>query len=162
PKKPFVLISVPDFSKLRESFEKSELARLWAEPGVTAFVQEVSGDSSKHLGEALRELGAETKDLKPPTGAFGVALYLRTEDPADEKSPAAREPDLFACADAGENAASWKDLIERLVDKGVKAKEFTTEEDTYAGATITILKPVYPEPQKKDEDAEDEPSAPEG
>jgi hypothetical protein len=49
----------------------------------------------------------------------------------------------------GDNAQAWKDLIEKIVDRGVKDKDLTTEDDTYGGATITILKPIYAEPEKK-------------
>jgi hypothetical protein len=159
PPKPVIVVNIPDFTRLRERFERSELGKLWDEPGVKAFVEEVSDKASKRLGEFLKELGAESKDLKPPTGAVGLAMYLPPGDKA--KGAHKFEPYPFVVADAGENAASWKDLIEKLIERGVSDKELTVEEDTYAGVKVQTLKPTYKEPEaakpKGEDDEEDAP-----
>ncbi len=169
PAKPAFVLTITDCSKLHAAFEGSELGKLWDEPGVQAFVQEMTSDASKRAGEFFKELGADSKDLKPPTGGAGIAIYIPESTPGKppERGHAPPPMALFA-ADAGENAQSWKDLIDKLIDKGTRDKQFTTDEDTYAGAKITILKPIYqetkdkpdPEPKKPDDGGDEEDDGP--
>jgi hypothetical protein len=166
PPKAAIVVTIPSFSKLQGSFESSELGKLWHEPGVQDFVQEMSADASKRLGDFLKELGAESKDLKPPTGGVGLALYMPTS--AKAKPDHKREDDsrIVMGADAGENAAAWKELLEKLIDKAAKDKDLTSEEDTVAGVHVTVLKPVYkeakdlPPPPKKADDSDEDDDGP--
>jgi hypothetical protein len=58
-------------------------------------------------------------------------------------------------SEMGENAQSWRDLIEKIVEKSERDKQLTVEEDTYGSTKITVLHPVYKEPEaKKPENAE--------
>src|SRR5256885_13935504 len=76
PGKPAFVLTIPDFARLHASFDGSELGKLWQEPGVQAFVQELTSDASKRAAEFIKELGAESKDLKPPTGVVGMVIYI--------------------------------------------------------------------------------------
>ncbi len=143
PGKAAIILTIPNFAKLQGSFESSELGKLWREPGVQDLVEELSADASKKVGEFLKELGAESKDLKPPTGGVGLALYM----PSSAKTKPGQSPKddtrIVMGADAGENAAAWKDLLEKLIDKAVKDKDLTSEEDAIGGTKVTVLKPIY-------------------
>lgn len=150
PAKAAFVVTIPDFSRLHAAFDGSELGTLWQEPGVQSFVTEMTADAGKRMADFLKELGAESKDLKPPTGAVGLAVYMPVGAlPKAGKGTYTEPPSALFAADAGENAQSWKDLIERLVDRGVKDKELTTEEDSYAGVKIMVLKPIYVDPKDK-------------
>jgi len=89
PKNAFLIASVPDFTKFREAFGRSELGKLWEEPGVKAFVEELTKEQSKQFAELMKEFGADADDVKPPTGLFGVALTMpaSTKKDKDGKTP---------------------------------------------------------------------------
>src|SRR5262245_58439526 len=76
PKNAFLVVSVPDFTRFREAFARSELGKLWEEPGVQAFVEELTKEESKQFAELMKEFGADAGDVKPPTGLFGVAMSV--------------------------------------------------------------------------------------
>ena len=55
PRRAFVLASIPDFEKFRTAFEKSELGKLWAEPSVQKFVEEMTREQSDSLDAFFKE-----------------------------------------------------------------------------------------------------------
>src|SRR5262252_7280188 len=68
PPRTFLVANVTDCTKLRTAFEKSELGALWREPGVKAFVDELTKDEAEHFAKFLTEVGIKADDLKMPTG----------------------------------------------------------------------------------------------
>jgi hypothetical protein len=158
PRRSFLLVSIPDFQRVRTAFERSELGALWAEPAVRTFLEEATRERMRQLREVLAEIEASPDDLAPPTGAVGIALFL--------PEPAARfglgvfsnprrsmpAPDLLAVADMGQNAEALQHLLDRLIDRAVKDKKATTEEAAHAGARIVTVK--LPRHPGGEEDAE--------
>lgn len=167
PARSFLVVSVPDFSAFRSAFDKSDFGALWREPSIQSFVEELTKDQTKQFGEFLQEVGIKSEDLKAPTGQVGLAMFM-PEKPADADKPDPKDkkaepaPEVLIIADMGPNADGLQDSLDRLIDRGVKDKKITTEEDTYAGAKITSIKPIAekkaakPESGKEDDDVADE------
>jgi hypothetical protein len=65
-------LSVPDFTKLRESFNSSELGKLWEEPSVQSFIEEFSEGSSKRTGRVAQRVGHRHQGSQAPHGHPGL------------------------------------------------------------------------------------------
>jgi hypothetical protein len=145
PAKSLIVVGTPSFKALSESLHKTELGKLWDEPAVKSFVEDVTRDRMKELGEILKEVDATAADLHPPEGQAGFALFLPESAPKAGRGSPGPDPYMLVAADMGEHAGDYEKLLERVVEKGVKDKEITSESDTYAGTPVTVLKPVIDE-----------------
>jgi len=164
PARSFLVLGVPDFAKFRAGFDKSELGALWREPAFARFIEHITEDESKSLGNFLKEFNAQADDLKGPTGAVGIAVFMPSEDQKPRKDeedpdfePGPPTPNLLVVADMGENADAWQELIDRVLERAHREKEIATEEDTYGDTKITVIKSAA---DKNDDGAmDDEPKA---
>ncbi|MEX2219174.1 MAG: hypothetical protein WD749_10505 [Phycisphaerales bacterium] len=148
PSRSFLVVGVPDFKALTESFKATELGKLWEEPAVKTFIESITEDASKGFSDLLKEINAEADDLHPPQGQVGLAMFF-PEKPANPAAEGADEPDatpfFLAVADMGAHAGEWDALLEKLLDKGVQDKKIRVEHDTYQGTPVTIVHPVIDE-----------------
>jgi hypothetical protein len=152
PQRSFLVVSVPDWAELARAFEASDLGKLWNEPQVKSFVEKALKEESEQVSEFLKDLNLELEDFKPPTGQVGVAMFLPEKAAAgDTKGSGLPNPHMLITADLGENAGEWEDALERLIEHGEKGKHITTEEETFAGVRIRVLKPIYAEVNKTPE-----------
>jgi hypothetical protein len=157
PAKTDFIAAIPDFARFRAGFERSELGRLWEEPSVRAWVEKTLEEDLKGFAELLRAVNVDAKDLKPPVGYVGVAGFSIPRELSPDPVPSWRrgpvaDKHFLAAAELGDNAASWDDVLDRLLEHGVKEKQITTEEDDHAGARLHIVKPIYPEGEDEEED----------
>lgn len=166
PKRSVLAVSIPDFARFHEAFDRSELGKLWAEPSVQTFVEELTKDQSTQAAEFFKEIGADRDDLKAPKGAVGMALFMPEGEPKKDADgdPIDPEADILITAEMGENAAGWRDMFRKLIERGEAEKTLTVSEETYGEHKITVLHPVYAEAKPARPDAEmneeDEPDAP--
>lgn len=147
PARSFLVVSVPNFKTLSETFKKTDLGKLWDEPGVHDFVGEVSGDFTKSISEFMKSVDPNAKEFSPPEGLVGMALFFpekgaKTADGAPKKSG---DPCMLVVADMGERAGDYEQFLERAVDRGVSDKKITREQDTYQGVPVTVIRPVVDE-----------------
>lgn len=163
PERSFLVINIPSFAQLQSTFDKSELGALWKEPGVKGFVEKVTEEEAKSFAEFFKKINAESKDLKPPTGAAGLALFIEEDAEGKARKPSRGEdgetqpppPGMLVVADMGENADAWQEIVDKVLDRAQKDKQITTEEDKYGDAKLTVIKPVKQEPKKRDGDGEE-------
>jgi hypothetical protein len=159
PKRSFLVLSIPDWTQLATAFKGSDLGALWENAAVQRFVTLFLEEESKELSEFMSELNIELKELSPPTGQAGIAMYFPEKAPERKPwEPPFPSPHFVVSADFGEHADDWEDVLERLIDHGTKEKQITTEEETFAGVTVRVIKPVYEE-VKKEEDPDGEEDA---
>lgn len=156
PARSFFVLSVPNFTKMKEGFDRSSLGALWKEPGVASFVERVTKEQVESLGEFLKEFNAEAEDLRAPTGAVGLALFMpdgpRKDEDGNEEEPV---PDVLVVAEMGENADAWYDLVETILERAEKEKEITTLRDKHGEATITTIKAVVSDEDEEEEEGEE-------
>jgi hypothetical protein len=141
PPRTFLAVSIPNFASLAAAFEDSELGRLWEEPQIRRFFEALIEDQAEEFNQFLKDVNIQVRDLRPPSGQAGFALFLpegSNEDPRADDSP-----HILAVANMGENADDWDDALERLIDHALDQRRITMEDDTYAGVSIRSLKPVY-------------------
>jgi hypothetical protein len=174
PARSFFVVSVPNLKAASDAFRATALGKLWDEPAVKSFLENITEEASKGVTEMLKSVDAETKDFHPPEGQAGLALFFPEAKADDAKNAPPPEPFLLATADMGAHADDYDKLIERVVDKGVADKTITSEHDTYSEVPVTIIHPVIDEAAEKrdkarldkirrgedaDEDAEENPPA---
>lgn len=150
----FMVVNIPDFTQLRKGFEKSGLGEMWREPGLKSFLERITEDQSKDLAAFLDRISAESEDIKPPTGAVGLAFFMAEGDDrpkAEDEDQPEPPPHMMLLADMGENADAWDDLIEKVLTRAQQDKMVTTEEDKYGDIKITVVKSV-----KTDDDGDDD------
>jgi hypothetical protein len=153
PQRTFAVVSVPNWAELARGFEGSSLGKLWEDRRVQAFVDKLLEDETKDFKEFLEAARVETRDLKPPAGQVGIALFLPEPDGGDAAARAGLpDPHLLAVADLGEHTEAWEEALERLIDHGLDEKRITIEDDSYAGNDIRVIKPIYPEVDEDDDE----------
>jgi hypothetical protein len=161
PAQSFLALSIDDWPRARAAFDASPLGHLWKEPSVKEFVKALVAGAAESIdprggdwfAEQLRDLGLEADDLREPTGAAGVALFLTPADAAAEKPRHALH--LLAVADFGEGAPAMADAIERAIRTGVVKGKARADQEQYEGQSIHVLRPAA-----GDEAPDEEPSDP--
>ncbi|MCE2966739.1 MAG: hypothetical protein ACK55O_06185 [Phycisphaerales bacterium] len=155
PEQTIGFLSIDDYTKFRESFDASNLGKLWATPSVqtfwTALREEEFKDGleqyNKFLDEMLEAADVKREDLSPPSGPIGMAIYFVTREKAGDKSSALPKFEGLASAWYGDKAEQMINIFEKGVERVVRDGSAKSEEETYAGTTIYTIRPV-----RKDED----------
>jgi hypothetical protein len=155
PEQTVAFVSIDDYTKFRESFDASNLGKLWAMPSVqtfwTALREEEFKDGletyNKFLDEMLEAADVKREDLAPPSGPVGGAIYFITREKAGDKSSTLPKFEGIASAWYGEKAEQMITIFEKGAERAVREGSAKSEEETYAGTTIYTIRPV-----RKDED----------
>ncbi len=148
PESTVFLLKLSNVKSFGESFRKSQYGRLWNDPSMKEFRDELTGklaDATKALKD---KIGVSLKELiELPQGALAIAAVGRS----DPKLPVA----LAIMADAGENAAKMADVLARATKQAEEAGTKTSTE-TASAVTFHILKA----PAQKGEDDKSVPPPP--
>jgi hypothetical protein len=133
---------------LREAFRQSQFGRLWADPALKPFREDLAsrlderGKTMKQtLGVGLREL------IELPQGAASIAVVAKDQGDA----PFA----VVLTADAGKNAAAMTGVLTRATEQGEKAGAKISKEQ-FKGQTLYVIQP----PKPKDDKDGDKPAPP--
>lgn len=151
PARSFLVIGVKNWGEARGKFEASELGALWKEPSVQAYVERLSKEPFEELAKKLEEADLTLEDFRQPTGHVGLAMFL-PEGGGD--AGAMPEPAMLIVAEFGENAEAMQEALDRLLERGVENKELETEDDEYAGVTITTITPLGSDEEEDGQDDE--------
>ncbi len=155
----FMVAEVPSVTTLREVAEGSALGDLWRDERVRAFVEHLAKDNLEQMAAQLAKIDAKPEDLSPPAGRVGAALFMPKEAPGGGE--AFPTPHFLIVADFGENAADWRDLIERELARAKGEAEIEFHEEDRDGVTITVVRDIQePAGDEADPGMAEEPEAP--
>jgi hypothetical protein len=120
-----VLLSIPDFAKVREIYSNSPQGQLWRDPSLKAFKEKFL-DKLKEtwIAPLERELGVQLADYSSlPQGQLTLAL---TQNGWDGKDLKEAEPGLLLLMDTKDKSGQLKtnlaDLKKKWLDAGKKAR----------------------------------------
>lgn len=139
-----------DAKAFRKAFEASQYGRLFNDPALKDFREELMRrveDAAKPFKEAVGLTVAELLEL--PQGPLALAAVGRD----DPKLPVAG----ILIADAGENEKKMLDLLTRAAKQG-ESSGFKASTETFNSLTIHILQP--PAPEEKGDKKEGDKSVP--
>ena len=133
PPETIVMVNIDNFSQLRAQFEKTCLYKLYKDPAMVPFVNDVKAKweakKQKSENELLRII-AEANVW--PKGRAAVALVL------DERAKDANEPPVLFITQWGENIDKVKEAVGKIVEKAVEKGARRQTED-YRGVTTTRI-----------------------
>jgi hypothetical protein len=133
PPETIVMVNIDNFSQLRAQFEKTSLYKLYKDPAMKAFVDDVKAKWQEKKQKSENELLRIIADANVwPQGRAAVALVL------DERAKDANEPPVLFITQWGENIDKVKDAVSKIVEKAVE-KGARREAEDYRGVnTIRI------------------------
>lgn len=151
-----LVLSVPDWAKMRGNFDASPYGKIWNEPEIQSFVhkmwedEEVSKEWKKFAGW-LDEAGIDKNDLKQPSGNAGLAMWV-------DHTPGSDKPGIgmIFVADFGENAESMQKTIQQALDKAEDKHQIDVSEDTYGRSKIISI--THNDVAHEDDDKSDDES----
>jgi hypothetical protein len=146
-----LLLKVSDVSALREAFRQSQYGRLWNDPAMKDFRDDLASNMKDASNTLKEKIGVTLKELlELPQGGLSVAA-ITVDDP---KLPIA----LAIIADAGKNAGKLSDVLNRSTKQAEEAGAKASTE-TVGGTTLHVIQPP-PSKDKKEDDAKPEPPRP--
>jgi hypothetical protein len=140
----FFLLKVNDVAKLRGSLQATGFGKLLADPAMQPLKDDIAAkldDFSQKLKEKIGVTLGEISSL--PQGELSLALVARD----DPKMPLA----ILISADAGENAKTMQDVLDKATKLG--EDDHTVTSETFKGMKLTILTS-----KKKDDEKPEPPS----
>ena len=129
-----LLVNVEDFSRLQSMFEKTSLFKLYKDPAMKAFVDDFKSNWQEKIKESDNELAAIVKDAATlPQGRAAIALVL------DEKTMDTNDPPVVLITEWGEKTGQIKEMVDKIVAKGVEEKGARRQTEDYRGVNITSI-----------------------
>jgi hypothetical protein len=133
PPETIVMVNIDNFSQLRTQFEKTSLYKLYKDPAMKAFVDDVKAKWQEKKQKSENELLRIIADANVwPKGRAAVALVL------DERAKDANEPPVLLITQWGENIDKVKEAVGKIVEKAVE-KGARRETEDYRGVTTTRI-----------------------
>lgn len=145
------VVNVPDWSKMRENFDDSPYGKLWKEPQFQAFINKLWEDDKvaegwKEFTDWLEKAEIEQDEIKHPTGATGLALWVDRHEPGTPPGVG-----MIVVADFGANAESMKEVIRRALENAQEEGDIELEEDKYAETVIWTVRELDDKDDKSDQ-----------
>lgn len=136
-----LFVKVNNAAGLREALGQSQFGRLWADPLLSPFKQDISDRLDDSTKDMKAKVGVSPRELLGlPQGAVTLAV-VGTDDP-DSK------PALILTADAGRNTTAMADFLTKATRQGVDAGGKTAKED-FKGLTLQTLQLPRPKNAKE-------------
>ncbi|MHC4120929.1 MAG: DUF3352 domain-containing protein [Planctomycetota bacterium] len=134
PPETVLLVNIEDFNRLKTDFEKTSIFRLCKDPAMKAFIDDFKAKWREKVDESDNELVSIVKDAATlPRGRAAIALVL------DEKTMDANEPPVTLIIEWGDKADQVKEVLEKIVAKGVEEKGARRQTEDYRGVGITSV-----------------------
>lgn len=135
PPQTIVMVNIDNFSQLKTQFEKTPLYKLYTDPAMKPFVDNVKvqwEEMKKKSDDEMLRLIADANVW--PKGRAAVALVL------DEQAKDTNEPQVVFVTQWGDNIGKVKDTVNKIVAKAVE-KGARREAEDYRGVnTIRITR----------------------
>lgn len=135
PPETVLLVDIGNFNRFKAQFEKTSIYRLYKDPAMKAFVDDVKAKWQEKLNEAdddgFGKIIADAATL--PQGRAAVALVL------DERIENTNEPPVVFITQWGEKIGKVKETVAKIVSKAVDEKDARRQTEDYRGVGITIV-----------------------
>lgn len=129
PPETVVMVNIDNFNQLRTQFEKTPLYKLYKDPVMKPFVDDVKAKWQETKQKSENEMLRIIADANVwPKGRAALALVL------DERAKDANEPPVVFITQWGENIDKVKDAVNKIVEKAVE-KGARRETEDYRGVT---------------------------
>lgn len=129
PPQTIVMVNIDNFSQLKTQFEKTPLYKLYTDPAMKPFVDNVKAQWQEMKKDSENELLRIIADANVwPRGRVAVALVL------DERVEDANDPPVVFISQWGENVEKVKEAVNKIVAKAVE-KGARRETEDYRGVT---------------------------
>jgi len=134
PPETVLLVNVEDFGRLKTMFEKTSLFKLYKDPAMKAFVEDFKTKWQEKVRESDNELAGIVKDAATlPQGRASIAVVL------DAKTEDAKEPPVVLITEWGDKTGQIKEMVDKIVTKGVEEKDARRQTEDYRGVGITSV-----------------------
>ncbi|MEA3225859.1 MAG: DUF3352 domain-containing protein, partial [Planctomycetota bacterium] len=129
-----LLVNVEGFGQLKTMFEKTSIFKLYKDPAMKAFIEDFQSNWQEKVAESDNELAGIVKNAATlPQGRAAIALVL------DEKAIDAKEPPVVLITEWGDKTDQIKEMVEKIVTKGVEEKDARRQTEDYRGVGITSV-----------------------
>jgi hypothetical protein len=134
PPETIALVDVDDFSKLQTQFEKTSFYKLYKDPAMSPFVDDLKAKwKEKKKEKANNEIPGVLRDLDVwPQGRIAVAFVY------DEQAKDANEPPVLFITQWGDQIGKVKEAAAKNVEKAI-AEGARREAEDYRGVSITTM-----------------------
>lgn len=161
PESAMMVVTIPDWSSVKASFDRSSLGALWKRAEMRSFMEAWMDEGPDSIFSMLEEMGIEKDDLVYPTGHVGMALFFEESLESVEAKLVGLEEGvqlhMVVMADFGERADDFQTLIDRVFDHASDKMNAEIRQTPYGDATIiSMIPPQEPEAPEAEDDDEDE------
>ncbi len=135
PPETILLVEIEDFGQLKAQFEKTSLYKLYNEPAMAAFVENVK----VRLNEGVEKLDdnniykAFYEEGILPDGGLAVALIVNEQTINNKEAP------ILCISSWGENVEKVKAMMKKLVEKNTEIGGAFKGSEEYRGVSIDTL-----------------------
>lgn len=115
-------VSIPDATRLRQDFEKTQVGQLVNDPAMKAFIEDLIQQLESKLGRTDSRLGIRPQDLK---GVHGGEVALGTIQPGGDAKQHALALIVDVTGHAEQANKLLADIAKKMKDKGAQASTRT-------------------------------------
>ena len=157
PQDTLLLVTVPEWTSAKATFDGGNYGKLWADPAMKPFRDKLEAKfKEKVLGDLEKELGIKADDYLPLLqGQLSVALLQNGWNLADDKT----EPAVVLVLDAKDRSDQLKAKLSEARQKLAEAKKtLKTEKIRDVEFTTVVIDPPKPKaktPKSKEDEEED-------
>jgi len=134
PPETVLLVDIDNFSQFKGQFEKTNLYKLYKDPAMAAFVDDLRAKwrekITKELDNEIAKVIVDADVL--PQGKVAIALVL------NKQAVDANEPIALSVTQWGENISKIKEAVDKMVKKAIEDGAHRKDED-YRGTGITTI-----------------------
>ncbi len=130
PRNSIAVLSIDDYTTLREAFDRTGFAALLKDPQMKAWMRTVAPKQQESVRESLDDIGLEMGDLPQPAGAVGAAIWV---------DPVAASPLIahaLVIADFGADADRFDEAIDAVLERAEDRDHIRVLFDEIEGAEV--------------------------
>lgn len=134
PNETILLVDIDDFTKLRQQFERTHLYKLYKDPAMAPFIDDVKTKwQEKKKDEANDKIPGILRDVDVlPQGRIAIAVVL------NEQTKDMNDPPILFITQWGDGIGKVKEATEKNVEKAIEEGARRESED-YRGVRITTM-----------------------
>ena len=133
PAETVLLVEVDNFSRLKTQFEKTNLYKLYKDPAMAAFFDNLKTKWQERIRQRDNEIAKAIVNADIlPQGRVAVSLVL------DKQAIDSNEPTLLCITQWGDNTTKIKEAVDKTVEKAIEKGSHRKTQD-YRGVSIKTI-----------------------